>query len=329
MRILLVSSGSWARPSFGYRMKAALERLGHEVIPFNQRALQLHRFPAGRAFLGRHLLALARRKQPDVLLVDKGESIPPGTVTAIGKEGIKTACWMLDDPFGTDNSMNALSNIAEYDGFFCFDSTYLPELKKINPGSYFLPCAVDPSMHREIIPERERAEKYDISFIGSHYPNRQEFLTRLADLPLNIWGYRWKEKTQGTPLAPRVHAEVYRQDKRENDLRATCRLFNETKINLNVHFTHSKRSPNLRAFEIPATKSFELCDYLPDLEQLFVIGKEIAVYRSADDCRRRIRYYLDHPDERRKIARAGYKRVLAEHTFDHRMRTLLSTLKKR
>ena len=41
----------------------------------------------------------------------------------------------------------------------------------------------------------------------------------------------------------------------------------------------------------------------------------------------RIRYYLEHEQERLAIARAGYARVMAEHRLSHRMTQLAGLLK--
>jgi spore maturation protein CgeB len=328
MRVLLVTADAAQRPMFGYRIKSALQKLGHEVIPFNYRAMQFHRFTLGKAWLSKSLVRVASRARPDSVFVVKGETLLPGTIAAIAKQGIHTSCYTMDDPFGRDNpAANTLRNIPEYNSFFCFDSAYVPELKKVNPHSHYLPCAVDPDLHRPVIPEEQRTEPYTVGFVGSHYPNRQEFLNQLTDLPLYVQGFRWAEKTAGTPLAEKVRREVFNADKREKDLLKTCALFNQTQINLNIHFTHSKNSPNLRTFEIPATSSFELCDDLPDLHHLFRVGKELAIYKNPRDCRQQIRYFLDNPEERKRLARAGYRRVIAEHTFVHRMEQALNDIK--
>lgn len=197
-----------------------------------------------------------------------------------------------------------------------------------NPNSHVLPCAVDPNLHREIIPSSQRTEKYDIGFYGSHYPNRQVFLEQLADMPLTLAGFRWEEMTRRTPLADKTLPVRFNADKNIAGLTTLCKLFNETKINLNVHFTHSKHSPNLRTFEVLATNSFELCDDLPDLHRMFSVGKEIASFSDITECRKKIMYYLDNPQERRRISVAGRRRVLAEHTFVHRMRDALRAINK-
>ncbi|MEK6849873.1 MAG: glycosyltransferase, partial [Nanoarchaeota archaeon] len=198
--------------------------------------------------------------------------------------------------------------------------------RKHNPHSHFLPLAVDPSLYAEQIPFDKRDEKYSVSFYGSHYPNRQQFFQHLADLPLTLVGFRWAEKTRDTPLASRVLPLQLNSDRSMTDLAKVCEFFNKTKINLNVHFTHSVNSPNLRTFEIPATKSFQLCNDLPDLHTMFVPDKELVLYKDIADCRKKIKHYLEHPEERKRIAAAGYRRVIAEHTFDHRMKDALRVI---
>ena len=105
-----------------------------------------------------------------------------------------------------------------------------------------------------------------------------------------------------------------------------CEIFNTSKINLNIHYPHSRESVNLRTFDVLATKSFLLCDYFEELPNLFEIDKEIVCYKDVKELRKKIEYYLENEDERNKIIEAGYKRVLKEHTFYHRMKAILDTI---
>jgi spore maturation protein CgeB len=73
-----------------------------------------------------------------------------------------------------------------------------------------------------------------------------------------------------------------------------------------------------RVFEVTGCKSFLLTEPAEDLENYFEIGKEIEVYHSIPEMVEKIRYYLEHEKEREKIAEAGYKRVMREHTWKHR-----------
>jgi spore maturation protein CgeB len=57
---------------------------------------------------------------------------------------------------------------------------------------------------------------------------------------------------------------------------------------------------------------------VPHLERYFELGAELAVYDDLDGLIEQSHYWLEHDDERIKVAEAGYRRVMAEHTYDHR-----------
>ncbi|NTV23209.1 MAG: glycosyltransferase family 1 protein, partial [Nanoarchaeota archaeon] len=57
---------------------------------------------------------------------------------------------------------------------------------------------------------------------------------------------------------------------------------------------------------------------------LFKEGKEIVLYDTIPDLLEKVKQYKDDFDSRMKIAEAGYKRVINEHTFVHRMKEVLS-----
>jgi hypothetical protein len=52
-------------------------------------------------------------------------------------------------------------------------------------------------------------------------------------------------------------------------------------------------------------------------------GEEIVYYDSHDDLCDKIRYYLDHDEERDRIAHCGWKRTIKEHTYLHRCKKLM------
>ena len=68
------------------------------------------------------------------------------------------------------------------------------------------------------------------------------------------------------------------------------------------------------------------CDGLKDS---YKYGREIDYYRSREQLHELIRFYLQGPDIRRQIAEAGLQRTLAEHTYRHRVQTLLGVIKER
>ncbi len=195
-------------------------------------------------------------------------------------------------------------------------------------------------LHRGLRPEAlgrqapelaELRRQYDlVSFIRSYYAllvweansrQRAETLLPLADLGLKIYGNDgWNRRIEGTPLQPCFAGRTVAH----HDL---PRLFRNSQINVNMHHLQSSTSLNLRVFDVPASGGFLLTDYMPGLEQMFEIGKEVEVYRTPDELREKVEYYLAHPEACREIALRGRERVLRDHTFANRWQTIRAILR--
>lgn len=327
-KILLVSPSSTTSPSFEYGVRSSLESLGHNISVFNYRQHQLHRFSFTRNLLNKKLLNLALKSNPDLVLVLKGEQIQKGVIENISNQGIKTANWILDDPFGKLNKFNEVKNRNEYDDFFVFDPFYVKKLKESGQNNaHYLPCATNTELYTEQIPLTQRKYDQDLSFIGTYQKNRGRILSALYDQNMKIWGYHWDKAPDNLKLNSKIQKESLHGTKNIEHTQKICKIFNQTKINMNVHYPHSIESVNIRTFDIPATKSFQLCDYFKEIPNLFKLNKEIVCYKNTEELNELTKYYLDNEEERNKISLAGYKRVINEHTVKHRMKSLLNTIK--
>nr|HOO57656.1 glycosyltransferase [bacterium] len=87
-----------------------------------------------------------------------------------------------------------------------------------------------------------------------------------------------------------------------------------------LDLTEGKRilQVRLRDFEGPACGAFYVVEYMPELEHFYEIGKEIVCYESKEDLAGKIKYYLEHEDEREAIRKAGYERAVKDHTWQKR-----------
>ena len=61
------------------------------------------------------------------------------------------------------------------------------------------------------------------------------------------------------------------------------------------------------------------------LSEFFQDKEHLAIYRD-ESLVETIRYYLERPEERKKIAAAGQREVLAKHTYEHRIKFMMNTL---
>jgi spore maturation protein CgeB len=189
----------------------------------------------------------------------------------------------------------------------------------------YLPTAADPERHAPVqLTETEwRRFGADVSFAGAPYLNRQRMLLGLIDLAPKIWGEGW-----GTTEVARLAAEGGARF----DLAEMVRIFAATKINLNVHSANHVAGldpdpdyVNPRTFELAACGAFQLVDARTPLAAIFR-DDEIVTFRSPQELRQQIAHYLAHPEERAAIAARGRARVLADHTFAHRVRRIFAEL---
>ena len=77
--------------------------------------------------------------------------------------------------------------------------------------------------------------------------------------------------------------------------------------------------------EIPACGAFMLAERTDEHLRLFEEGKEAAYFGSNEELLEKVRYYLNHEDERRMIASAGRKRCLdSGYSHHERLKYMLS-----
>lgn len=96
-------------------------------------------------------------------------------------------------------------------------------------------------------------------------------------------------------------------------------VLRRSRITLNSHIDLAGREAgNMRLFEATGVGAFLLTDFKDNLHTLFEPGREVAAWRSIDDCLQNIDHYLGNEGHRLEIARAGQAKTLSQHTFRHR-----------
>jgi spore maturation protein CgeB len=141
-------------------------------------------------------------------------------------------------------------------------------------------------------------------------------LLGLIDLAPKIWGEGWAG-TEVAKLAAERGARF--------DLFEMIRIFAATKVNLNIHSANHVAGldpdadyVNPRTFELAACGAFQLVDARVPLATMFR-EDELVTFRSPAELRQQITHYLAHPEDRAATAARARARVLAEHTFVHRV----------
>ncbi|MBI3180827.1 MAG: glycosyltransferase family 1 protein [Myxococcales bacterium] len=98
---------------------------------------------------------------------------------------------------------------------------------------------------------------------------------------------------------------------------------------LNAHAdSSSTHASNMRLFEVTGVGTCLVTDWRENLPELFEPDREVVAYRTSDECARKIRWLLESPEERRKIAAAGQDRCLRDHTYAARARELVRLIRE-
>ena len=104
------------------------------------------------------------------------------------------------------------------------------------------------------------------------------------------------------------------------------RLYQRTKIGINVHNRGKYTVGGYRLFDLPANGVMQISDGGEYLESFFTPGKEIVAYEEAPELIDKVNYYLTHEQERLQIALAGFRRAQRDYhiaTLLHRAADLI------
>lgn len=280
------------------------------------------------------MLTLAEQHRPDVLLVLNGIHFFPKDhsekADAIRRLGIRTAIWFADDPYCTDLSAVIAPH---YDVVFTHELSCVSFYKELGCGEvYYLPLATDTDTFRP--QPAPLLYHHDVCFIGMAFWNRVEQLEpiigRLMKTKLIIAGGLWERM----PSYSRLKAHV-----REGwvPIEETALYYSSAKIVINMHRApsgddncNSRQLPalsvNPRTYEMAACASLQITDVRSDLSSLYTPGVDIETYSSPEELMDKINYYLQHEDERRRIAYNGLRTTLRRHTYLTRVDRLLAVL---
>jgi spore maturation protein CgeB len=264
--------------------------------------------------LNERLLARPVSPAPDVVWVDKGLTVQPATLRALRARWPSAffVNYSGDDMFNPRNSTPAWrASLGLYDLFATTNRRNPPELKAA--GAREVLCVdkgYSPEIHRphDVTPGTRERLGGDVGFIGWPEGPRERSLRHLArhGVPVRVWGPwpRWK----GAPNL-RVEGRPVWDDE-------FARAVSSFRINL-CFLRHANRDRQTsRSVMIPACGGFLLAERTDEHREMFREDAEAAFFSSDGELLEKVRWYLAHEDERRRVAEAGRRRCL-ESGYDH------------
>lgn len=205
-------------------------------------------------------------------------------------------------------------NFSSFDIVFTAAPHFVEIFRKQDVASYYQALAFDPRC--VVTAPLYQSRSIDVSFVGgfsSLHVARYELFDYLAHkTSILFWGYGAPSLPEGSAVRTRHQGEVWGK--------GMFQILKNSKITVNRHIEIAENyACNMRLYEATGAGALLVTEYKDNLNELFEIGKEVVAYRSKEECAELINYYLEHPEEAEKIARAGQLRTLRDHIYSCRM----------
>lgn len=105
-------------------------------------------------------------------------------------------------------------------------------------------------------------------------------------------------------------------------------IYAATAINFNATSLQMRGAVNQRVFDAPAAGGFVLTDFREQLAELFHLEEEVAYFSDPEEIPDLVRFYLKRPQLRQRLTARARERILAEHTYRHRVAAMLDLVRR-
>lgn len=287
------------------------------------------------------LLALVEKERPDLVFAFMFTDELDYDVLDKIKKITTSVAWFADDHWRLDNYSRF------YAPHFTWAVTTWSEASR-RYARYGITnvirsqWACNPSIWKPVDVPRD----IEVSFIGQQNSSRVRVIRELRDAGVDVWvrGWGWPEGRLTQEEAVReismskINLNINVPPRRWR-LRLLARLFMRRSLGKIVfdlgNFGNNIRSwanmstPQIKArpFEILGCRTFLISGVADDMPAYYEDGKEIVYYDGTTaDLIGKIKFYLTHPEDRERIAQAGYARTLRGHTYALRFTDLFAAI---
>ncbi len=328
-KILL--SAAMNRPwSPGHALLPALRRTAHEVQVFDYKSSKAPHT---------ELLAVIAAFRPDLHIVYGGEVYSPDLVREIRNRGVVNVLWY---PEVTPEPLPEVVELANaHDLFFTMAQGLVPRFHAAGVRNIeWLPEGMEPCIYQyDSLSDLDRKLfTCDVTLVGKlesdnpAHMERWKLVKHVVDGGFNIkwWGPRLNRKI-GTFVLGLLLSKVSRAYGGRfvwNETYAKAVHLSKVFIAREA-YPHIRLSMSSRAFTALGLGAFYLTYPTAGMDELFEPGVELDIFRTPDEMVEKIRYYLQHDEERTAIAAAARQKVLAQHTYTHRFQQMFEVLASR
>ena len=289
---------------------SALKAIGHDVVFFETLDRDCY---ADFAHLNRLFLETVQKERPDVIfcVLMHFELWLETLEIARGMCNATLVNWATDDSWKYRQFSRLIAS-----HFDLYATTYATTLERARRDGlhnfYLTQWAAAGKMLQEPLSARDC--RYSVSFVGSRYGNRVEWINGLRQKGIEVtcFGHGWENGSVAAEEIPRIMRNS-----------VISLNFGDSGMVMDGLSVSRSRQIKARIFEVPGCGGFLLTQPSDDLDRYYRPGCEVVTFDNLEELVRKISYFLAHPDERDRIARAGHERTRSEHTYEIRFTQLL------
>lgn len=191
--------------------------------------------------------------------------------------------------------------------------------------------------------------KYDVSFVGAKNPPREWFVNELRNkgIEVEVFGNGWpsgpitNDEMHIIFAQTKINLNISNSDvwdyrflfsgycsfrvlirsllkyhvKKSNFFNKLAKILKKSELSVVSFYGKTSSQIKARNFEIPICGGFQLTDYVPSIEDYFLLSREVACYSNIDEAEKLINYYLCNETIREEVRVAGFKRAEREYTY--------------
>ena len=105
-------------------------------------------------------------------------------------------------------------------------------------------------------------------------------------------------------------------------------IFAQSDVNINITSRTIYSGIPLRVMDIMACGGFVMTNYKAEIAETFRDGEECAIYYDLNDMIEKISFYLQHDDERKRIAQKGYLKTSRELSLESQLEKMKAVLEE-
>ena len=270
----------------------------------------------------REILETCYKWRPQYLITTGIAPIAKNVLDEISHLVIRKINYLTDNPWNPSHKAQwFIEGLPLYDDIFSVRRSNLKDLQQLACRRVaYLPFAYEPELHHPDPPKTPAEHTQfdcDISFIGCADRDRVPYITALisSGFRIGLYGAYWERY-----LVTKTHVKGYA------DPKTFRKVTSGSKVALCLVRRANRDGNSMRTFEIPAIGACMLTEDTEEHREIFgEEGKAVVYFQTIDEMIEKLRWLLNHPDERTRLAEAAhYLMTQSRHTYKDRLISMLN-----